>query len=74
MRFSSFIYIDDISHMKREPPSSSYISSLVSTNMYRGDVGWDLSSDQTPQSGTLTIVRHEGAGLSNSPRAMLNRR
>lgn len=29
--------------------------SLVSTNIYRGDVGWDLSSDQMPQSGTLTI-------------------
>ncbi len=31
------------------------MDSLVSTNMYRGDVGWDLSSDQAPQNSMLTI-------------------
>ncbi|MDF9409937.1 MAG: hypothetical protein A4E52_01318 [Pelotomaculum sp. PtaB.Bin013] len=31
------------------------MDSLASANMYRGDVGWDLSSDQAPQNSMLTI-------------------
>ncbi len=33
--------------------------SLVSTNMYRGDVSCNLLYEQAPQSGTLTIPIHE---------------
>jgi|GEM_PF-5937158 len=33
--------------------------SLISTNIYRGDVYWDLSSEQILRNGTLTIPIHQ---------------
>lgn len=32
--------------------------SLVSTNMYRGDICWDLSYEKAPENGTLTVPIH----------------